>query len=237
MLERFPSEGIAPKLTSIGPATRVDQAYMTDLGLSDTHDGASAPLAGAPRPPADPHPLSVPAQAMGKIRDEFEVIARSEQSRKTLDMILAKIRPGYKALMDNIEAPAQVRDAENALVDLAGLQSQFSSSSHDPGAAPYPDAASSSGDKAGFIEKIEAALRVLEDLRGKLSDDSAGAHQRLLNIGALVNGPKMGGMRVGDDFAPGQSASDACELIVTHVRSVIVAHARLSPHMAKLILG
>lgn len=237
MLKRFPSEGIAPRLTSIGPATRVDQAYMTDLGLLDTHDGATAPLAGSPRPPADPHPLSVPAQAMGKIRDEFEAIARSEQSRKTLEMILAKIRPAYKALMNNIEAPAQVQDVKNALIDLAGLQSQFSSSSSNAVAAPFPDAASTSGDKAGVIEKIEAALRVLEDLRSKLSDDSAGAHQRLLNIGALVNGSNVAGMRVGDDFAPSQSASDACELIMTHVRSVIVAHARLSPHMAKLILG
>ena len=231
MLERFQLEGVAPKVTKGGPASR-DLASLSASQQAEARDRATTASVGVQRSPPQVNPLSAPARAIGRIRDEFDVIARSESNRKALDAILGKLLPGYKALIDNIEAPALVHDAEKAAVELSVLRSELQSSSVDAGAT-----ASSPGEHDKVLEKIEAALRAVDDLRGKLSDDSAGAHQRLLNIGASVGGLNMARMRVGDDAASARSAADACDLIMTNVRSVVVAHGRLSPDMAKLVLG
>lgn len=231
MLERFQLEGVAPKVTKGGPASR-DLASLSASQQAEARDRATTASVGVQRSPPQVNPLSAPARAIGRIRDEFDVIARSESNRKALDAILGKLLPGYKALIDNIEAPALVHDAEKAAVELSVLRSHLQSSSVDAGAT-----ASSPGEHDKVLEKIEAALRAVDDLRGKLSDDSAGAHQRLLNIGASVGGLNMARMRVGDDAASVRSAADACDLIMTNVRSVVVAHGRLSPDMAKLVLG
>ena len=231
MLERFQLEGVAPKVTKGGPASR-DLASLSASQQAEARDRATTASVGAQQSPPQVNPLSAPARAISRIRDEFDVIARSESNRKALDAILGKLLPGYKALIDNIEAPALVHDAEKAAVELSVLRSELQSSSVDAGAT-----ASSPGEHDKVLEKIEAALRAVDDLRGKLSDDSAGAHQRLLNIGASVGGLNMARMRVGDDAASVRSAADACDLIMTNVRSVVVAHGRLSPDMAKLVLG
>ena len=231
MLERFQLEGVAPKVTKGGPASR-DLASLSASQQAEARDRATTASVGVQRSPPQVNPLSAPARAISRIRDEFDVIARSESNRKALDAILGKLLPGYKALIDNIEAPALVHDAEKAAVELSVLRSELQSSSVDAGAT-----ASSPGEHDKVLEKIEAALRAVDDLRGKLSDDSAGAHQRLLNIGASVGGLNMARMRVGDDAASVRSAADACDLIMTNVRSVVVAHGRLSPDMAKLVLG
>lgn len=231
MLERFQLEGVAPKVTKGGPASR-DLASLSASQQAEARDRATTASVGVQRSPPQVNPLSAPARAISRIRDEFDVIARSESNRKALDAILGKLLPGYKALIDNIEAPALVHDAEKAAVELSVLRSELQSSSVDAGAT-----ASSPGEHDKVLEKIEAALRAVDDLRGKLSDDSAGAHQRLLNIGASVGGLNMARMRVGDDAASARSAADACDLIMTNVRSVVVAHGRLSPDMAKLVLG
>ena len=231
MLERFQLEGVAPKVTKGGPASR-DLASLSASQQAEARDRATTASVGVQRSPPQVNPLSAPARAIGRIRDEFDVIARSESNRKALDAILGKLLPGYKALIDNIEAPALVHDAEKAAVELSVLRSDLQSSSGDAGAT-----VSSPGEHDKVLEKIEAALRAVDDLRGKLSDDSAGAHQRLLNIGASVGGLNMARMRVGDNAASARSAADACDFIMTNVRSVVVAHGRLSPDMAKLVLG
>jgi len=236
MLERFQSEGVALKAPAGGPTNRVDLAIFSATQQTDARDRASSPVVGAQRSMTEVNPLSAPARAIGKIREEFDVIARSESNRKGLDAILGKLLPGYKALIDNIEAPALVQDAEKATVELNALQSDLhSSSKHADQGLSAP--ASAPGEQDKVLEKIEAALRAVDDLRAKLSDDSAGAHQRLLNIGASVGGLNMARMRVGEDAASVRSAADACDLIMTNVRSVVVAHGRLSPDMAKLVLG
>jgi len=237
MLERFQSEGVAPKVTKGGPASRVDIASLSASLHSQARDRSITPVVGAQRSLAEVNPLSAPARAIGRIRDEFDVIARSESNRKALDAILGKLLPGYKALIDNIEAPALVQDAEKAAVALSALRSDLQSSGGDASQEPSEPAASSPGEYDKVLEKIEAALRAVGDLRGKLSDDSAGAHQRLLNICASVGGLNMARMRVGDNAASAKSAAHACDLIMTNVRSVVVAHGRLSPDMAKLVLG
>ena len=236
MLERFQSEGLTPKAPAGGPTNRVDPAIFSESQQTDTRDRAISPVVGAQHTIAEVNPLSAPARAIGRIREEFDVIARSESNRKALDVILGKLLPGYKALIDNIEAPALVRDAEKAAVELNALRPDLHRSSKgvDKG---FSAAASAPGEQDKVLEKIEAALRAVDDLRGKLSDDSAGAHQRLLNIGVSVGGLNMARMRVGDDAASVRSAADACDLIMTNVRSVVVAHGRLSPDMAKLVLG
>ena len=241
MLERFQPEGVAPKLTSVGPTGRVDNANTQSQELRDP---VLAPVAGAQRTVTELHPLGAPAQVMGQIRNEFDVIARSESDRKALDAIIGKLLPGYKALMDNIEAPALLQEAEKAVEELGTLRSKLSSqnaapssSSDGPDEGASPDAAPSAGAQNKVLVKIEAALRAVDDLQGKLSNESAGAHQRLLNIGASIGGLNMARMRVGDDIASAKSASAACDLIMTNVRSVVVAHGRLSPDMAKLVLG
>ena len=237
MLERLQSEGVAPKVIKSGQASRVDLASLSASQQTDARDQVITPVVGAQRPLPELNPLSTPARAIGRIRDEFDVIARSDSNRKALDAILGKLLPGYKALMDNIEAPALVRDAEKAAVELSALRSDLQSSGDDASQASQDVAASPSGQHDKVLAKIEAALRAVDDLRGKLSDDSAGAHQRLLNIGASIGGLNIARMRVGDDAASARSAADACDLIMTNVRSVVVAHGRLSPDMAKLVLG
>ena len=234
MLERFQSEGIALRATTSGAVSRLDLASSASSQQMEQRQRAIAPVVGAQRSLPELNPLSAPARAIGRIRDEFDVIARSESDRKALDAILGKLLPGYKALIDNIEAPALVHDAQKAVVELSSLQSALQGSS---GVTGQGASASSPGEHDKALEKIEAALRAVDDLRGKLSDDSDGAYQRLLTMGASVGGLNMARMRVGDSATSARSAADACDLIMTNVRSVLVAHGPLSPDMAKLVLG
>lgn len=226
MLERLHSDSVVQKVTLGGVVNRAELAVAPTPQSAELRDKAVAPVVQAQRSATEPNPLSAPAHAVGRIRDEFDKIAQVESDRKMLDAIIGKLLPGYKALMDKIDAPATVRDAEHAVVQLEALKSKLSGSS---AAAEAPQGAdvtvSESGDAT--LAKIEGALRTVDDLRAKLADDHAGAHERLMNLGASA--AQSGGVT--------KSTAAARELIMTNVRAVGAAHARLSPDMARLVLG
>ena len=240
MLERVQLDGVAPKPTIATFSSRADLAVSPAPPSVELRDRAVAPVGSAYRSATDPNPLASSALAVGQIRGEFDKIAKAEHDRKVLDTILGKLLPGYKALLDKIDAPAALEDAQNAVAALHVLQSSLSGSAV---AASGPQDGSSasahtqidSRDQA--IAQIESALLLVDNLRTTISVEHAGAHERLMNLGpsaADFNPASSQGAASGDIT---KAAAAARDLILSNARSVGIAPGRLSPNMARLVLG
>ena len=236
MLERLHSDGPVQKVVGGGVVHRAELAVAPTPPSAELRDKAIAPAASVQRTATEPNPLSAPAHAVGRIRDEFDKIAKNESDRKLLDSIIGKLLPGYKALMDKIEAPAKVHEAKQAVVELEALQVKWSGSG-DSAEGPRGADVSPSDGADNAIAKFEAALRSIDGLRGKLEEDHAGAHDRLLNIGPAASGPGSVARSLGDSGETPRSTVAARDLIMANARAVGVAHGRVSPDMARLVLS
>lgn len=226
MFERLNSDGVVQRLTIVGGANRADLAVSPPPASAELRDKAVAPVASTQRSATEPNPLSAPAQAVVQIRDEFDKIAKVESDRKRLDAILGKLLPGYKAFLDKIESPSSFRAAEDAMAELETLQAKLSGATP-PAEGPQGLGRSPSNGREAVIAKIETAFGSVRDMKGKLDDIHAGAHEALLNLGASSAG-------TGEITKSTQVARD---LIMANARAVGVAHGRLSSDMAKLVLG
>ena len=235
MLERVQSEGVAPKVTMASSANRADLAVSPAPRTAELRDRAVAPVGSAYRSSTEPNPLASSALAVGQIRGEFDKMAKAESDRKALDTILGKLLPGYKALLDKIDAPAAVEDAQAAITALHVLHSSLAGS---PAASSPQDRSSVSANTPDqAIALIEGALRVADHLRARISDDLAGAHDRLLNLGTPAVGSVPASSQAVDHADVTKATAAARDLILSNGRSFGVAHGRLSPDMARLVLG
>jgi len=234
MLQTLSSDGVVRKIAIGGAANRAEISLALS-GASDT-GRASSPVPVLQKDPVRPNPLSVPAQALGRIRSEFDKIAMAESDRKKLDEILGKLLPGYKALLDRIEAPGAISEAEKAMEAFRALHAKLSSSSsvtnlqQDPGSSPAENS-------TGALSRIEDALRAIDQLSGRLADEHAGAHDRLLDIVAPSGNPPSGSANAAENGDVTRSTAAARDGVMANLRTLGAAHGLVSPAMARLALS
>ncbi len=233
MLERLQTDGIAPRATLTSVMNRAYLAVSPAPPSVELRDKAVAPVAVASRSSTEPSPLGSSALAVGRIRDEFDQIAKAESDRKALDIILGKLLPGYKALLDKIESPAAIKDAQDAVATVQAMQSQMA----DKGASPASEQGGVSSNRDQALAQMETALLFVRELRNKISQDYAGAHDRLLTIGGSAVNSGGGGSQGGGNGDMTQATAAARNLILSNARGVLAAHGRISPVMARMVLG
>jgi len=234
MMQTLSSDGVVRKIAVGGAANRVELS-IAPAAAPELRDRAVAPILVIQKAPQRPNPLAVPALALGRIRDEFDKIAMAESDRKKLDEILGKLLPGYKALLDRIESPGAVSEAEKAVEEFRALRAKLSGSSfatdlqQGPGSSPGENS-------GGALSRIEDALRAMDQLSVILAEEHAGAHERLLAIVAPSSNPPSGAAKAAENGDVTRSTAAARELVMANLRSLGAAHGLVSPAMARLVL-
>jgi hypothetical protein len=231
MLQALSSDGVVRKAATGGAVNRVELS-LAPAAPTELRGRAVAPILVIQRDPARPSPLAIPAQAMGRIKNEFDKIAMAESDRKALDEILGKLLPGYKALLDRIESPGAVSEAEKAVEAFRALRAKLSGSS----SAQDPDP-SSGGNADSAMARIEDALRNIDALRGRLVEEHADAHDRLLAIAAPSGKPPADASKAGENGDVTRSTAAARDLVLANLRKLGAAHGLVSPAMARLVLS
>jgi len=231
MLQTLSSDGFVRKIAGGGGANRGELA-IAPAAASELRDSVIAPIPVIQKVPVRPNPFAFPAQALGRIRDEFDKIAMAESDRKKLDEILGKLLPGYKALLDRIESPGAVSEAEKAVEEFRALRAKLSRSS----LAQDPDP-SSGGNADSAMARIEDALRNIDALRGRLVEEHADAHDRLLAIAAPSGKPPADASKAGENGDVTRSTAAARDLVLANLRKLGAAHGLVSPAMARLVLS
>ena len=234
MLQTLSSDGVVRKIVMGGAVNRVELS-VAPAAAPELRDRAVAPILVIQKAPVRPNPLAVPAQALGRIRDEFNKIAMAENDRKKLDEILGKLLPGYKALLDRIEAPGAVSEAEKAVEAFRALRAKLSGSIS-PADLQQGPGSSSRDNSGGPLSRIEDALRAMDQLSVILAEEHAGAHERLLAIVAPSSNPPSGAAKAAENGDVTRSTAAARELVMANLRSLGAAHGLVSPAMARLVL-
>lgn len=235
MLQTLSSDGVVRKIAVGGAVNRVELS-LAPVTAAELRERAVAPIMVIQKDPVRPNPLAVPAQALGRIRDEFDKIAVAESDRKKLDEIIGKLLPGYKALLDRIEEPGAVSDAEKAVEAFRTLRAKLSGASS-PTIGLQNSGSSPGAGPAGTVSLIEDALRSMDEVKGILAAEQAGAHDRLLDIVAPAGHSSSGAGKAADNGDITRSTAAARELVMANLRMLGAAHGRLSPAMARLVLG
>jgi len=235
MMQTLSSDGVVRKSAVGGAANRVELS-IAHATAPELRDRAVAPILVVQKTPSRPNPLAVPAQALGRIRNEFDKIAMAESDRKKLDEILGKLLPGYKALLDRIESPGAVSEAEKAVEEFRALRAKLSGSNSaadlEQGPRSAPDENS-----GGTLSRIEDALRAMDQLSVILADEHAGAHDRLLDIVAPAGKPPSGAAKAAENGDITRSTAAVRELVLANLRALGAAHGLVSPAMARLVLS
>ena len=235
MLQTLSSNGVVRKIAVGGGANRVGLS-IAPAAAPELRDRAVAPIPLIQNGPVRPNPFAVPAQALSRIRNEFDKIAMAESDRKKLDEILGKLLPGYKALLDRIESPGAVSEAEKAVEEFRALRAKLSSSSSLADLQPGPDSLSAEH-SGGALSRIEDVLNAMDQLSKILADAHAGAHDRLLDIVAPSGNPPSGAAKAPENGDPTRSTAAARELVLGNLRALGAAHGLVSPAMARLVLS
>ena len=235
MLQTLSSDRVVRKIAGGGAANRVELS-IAPAAAPELRDRAIAPIPVIQKGPVRPNSFAVPAMALGRIRDEFDRIAMAESDRKQLDEILGKLLPGYKALLDRIESPGAISEAEKAVEAFRTLRDKLSSSSSSTDLDLNP-ASLSADHSGGALSRIEDALRAMDQLSGILASEHAGAHDRLLDIVAPSGNPPSGAAKAAENGDETRSTAAARELVLANLRALGAAHGLVSPAMARLVLS
>ncbi len=235
MLQTLSSDGFVRKIAGGGGANRGELA-IAPAAASELRDSVIAPIPVIQKVPVRLNPFAVPAQALGRIRDEFDKIAMAESDRKKLDEILGKLLPGYKALLDRIESPGAISEAEKAVEEFRALRAKLSRSSSSAD-LERSSGALSAEHSGGALARIEIALRAMDQLSGILASEHAGAHDRLLEIVAPSGNPPSGAPKAAENGDTTRSTAAARELVLANLRALGAAHGLVSPAMARLVLS
>ena len=235
MLQTLSTDGVIRKIAVGGAVSRVEVSSAPAASV-ELRDRAVAPIVVIQKAPARPNPLAVPAQILGRIRDEFDKIAMAESDRKKLDEILGKLLPGYKALLDRIDAPGAVSEAEKAVEEFRALHAKLSSSSSSMN-LKQGSGASSGENSDGALSRIEGALRAMDQLSIILAQEHAVAHERLLDIVTPSGNAPSGGAKPAENGDMTRSAAAARDLVLANLRALESAHGLVSPAMARLVLS
>ena len=237
MLETLSSDRVVRKIAGGGGPNRVELS-IAPAAAPELRERAVAPIQFIQKGPVRPNPFAIPAMALGRIRDEFDKIAMAESDRKQLDEILGKLLPGYKALLDRIESPGAISEAEKAVEEFRALRDKLSSSSSSSSTDLELGSASLSADHSGgALSRIEDALRAMDQLSGILASEHAGAHDRLLDIVAPSGNPPSGAAKAAENGVETRSTAAARELVLANLRALGAAHGLVSPAMARLVLS
>lgn len=235
MLQALSSDRVVRKIASGGAVNRGEFSAASPA-VQEVGDRAISPVPVLEKAPAGPNRLAVPAQALARIRNEFDKIAMAESDRKKLDEILGKLLPGYKALLDRIEAPWAVSEAQKAVEDFRVLRAKLSSSSL------LPDLqqtvwSSLGGNSGDALSRIEEAMRAMDELIGILAQEHAGAHNRLLDIVSPPSNSSSGAAKASENGDVTRSTAAARDFVVANLRALGAAHGLVSPAMARMILS
>ena len=234
MLQTLSSDRVVLKIAVGGAVNRVERSPSSATGV-ELNDRAVTPVMVLQKDPVKHDLLAVPAQALARIRDEFDKIAMAEDDRRKLDEIIGKLLPGYRALMERYESPAAIKDAENAVAEFQVLRDRLLGSSstvvsQQASGSPAPAVAT------GTLAQIEDAFRGMGELSGALATARAGAHERLLDIAVPAENASAAGASVAGNDDMTRSVVAARDLVMANLRALGAAHGRVSPGMARLVL-
>jgi hypothetical protein len=246
MLERIQADASAAKVAQVtGVNNRVDIAVAPAPTAAEAPDAAVAPVSETYATTTDADVARQIGQAIGQMRNETNSIADAEAAQKELEEIYAKIFKHQQAQSTG-ETQAADGEIDAVIARLDKVEIAIIGSRRKDETPPIKPLGSSveeapvdgvEYERGSVMNKIESALQRVGSLRVKLSGDSASGYDRLLNITASVSGLKAARAQVDESRFSVESATRAYDSIMNNLRSVVVAHGKVSPDIVRLILN
>ena len=240
MFERIQNDGVAPKPATASVNARAELAINPAPPSSELRDMAVAPTGDAQKSTSEYGQTDQTMHLLGHMRNEMDTIAAADQHSKKLDEIYAKLFKSYEAAQQGPVSEDMKTEIDRTLeeLDKASKPELFGQ-----GSTPVDVVDESAADLAlrqqrdRTIDKITVALRKVGVLRNKLSETSEAAHERLLNINTSVTGLNMARSQVDQNVFSIDSASSTVDSVMMNLRSLVLAHGKISSDAVRLVMS
>ena len=240
MFVRIQNDGLAPKQAKASATARADLALAPAPASSELREKAVAPTNEGQKSTSEYGQQEQTIHLLGHMRNEMDTIASADQDSKKLDEIYAKLFKSYETAKKGPISGELRSEIDRTLDELekASKPEQFGE-----GAVAADVVDESAAEQAmrqqreHTIEKITVALRKVGVLRNKLSETSETAHERLLNINTSVAGLNMARGQVDENEFSIASASSTVDSVMMNLRSIVLAHGKISSDAVRLVMS
>lgn len=240
MFERIQHEGISPKTTTASVTTRADLVVAPAPASSELREKAVEPTSNATKSGTDNGALDQTVHLLGQMRNEMDSIATTDQDRKKLDEIYAKLFKSYEAAKKGPVSSEMKSEIDRTLDEL---DKSFKPDLLGQSDAPVDVADETTAEMAirqqreRTLDKITVALRKVGVLRNKMADANQASHERLLNINSSLTGLNMARAQVDENVFSIESASSTVDSVMLNLRSIVLAHGKISSDVVRLVMS
>ena len=240
MFERIQNEGMTPKTTTASTTTRADLVVAPAPASSELREKAVEPTSNGNKSTTDNGPLDQTVHLLGQMRNEMDSVAATDQDRKKLDEIYAKLFKSYEAAKKGPVSSEMKSEIDRTIEEL---EKTFKPDLLGQAEAPVDVADETTAELAmrqqreRTIDKITVALRKVGVLRNKMADANQASHERLLNINSSLTGLNMARAQIDENAFSIESASSTVDSVMLNLRSIVLAHGKISSDVVRLVMS
>jgi hypothetical protein len=238
MLERIQTDGNPPKATNASVTTRAELAVAPAPVQTEMRERPVVAPTQSHRSNREEDRVRAVVNVIGQVRSETDKIASTEENKRELEEIYARLFRSAKGKSENPQFE-EAAGAKKAADEIERLMSKAFGSDLSESAATADNAAEWALRSAREMteDKIDLALRRVGLLRNKLTSDQEEAYERLVNINSSVAGLNLARTQVDNNNFSIASASSTVDSVMTNLRSMVTAHGNVSPEVVRLILN
>lgn len=239
MVDRIQLEGISNRLAP--SPVRSDLAVKAPPPSSELPEMAVTGVSTTQQSSTDGRKSLDVHSTLSFVWSNLDRIHKNDQRQKELDAIRSRLL-GHKE--DPSVSDAAKGDLEADLEVVSGLAQGGIGIDENPVLVigQVKEAANaaervSKTDQDRVLARIEQALKNVGKLRSALTSDTSTAYDRLINLNSSVSDLNLARSRVDDAEFGLRSASDTVDAVMLHMRAAVVAHGKMSPELARLVLS